>query len=434
MPSDPVAAVPIRPGSSQLVRNVLAVASGTAGAQIVVLAFSPLITRIYSPDAFGLQGVFLSLVSILSPMIALRYPMAIITAETEDEALILARLSMLIALGLAGLLWLVLLAGGPSLLWLLGAEGLGGLILFLPLALICVAAQNVTDYRAARLGVFRLVGSVAVLQALAANLARVLGGLAAPGAAILVAVTTVAPALNAILLMAGARDLRRWRPRPTRLQAMAHLRKHRDFPIFRVPTDVIGALSQAAPVILLAALFSPSAAGLYVLARMVINLPLNVLGSALGNVLYARFAELARDRKPLLPLVLKATAFQLAGPGAGLVVASVFFPSLFELVFGEAWRRSGDYAQWMTLWIVCLLVNVPSVRALPIIGKQGWHLVFNSLIAICGVAGILLGQHILGTELAAIACFSMATAAASAAQILVYLYLVSRHDKTGVSQ
>jgi len=59
---------------SLLLRNVFAVASGTAAAQVVVFAFSPLITRIYSPEVFGLQGVFLSLIGILSPVIALRYP------------------------------------------------------------------------------------------------------------------------------------------------------------------------------------------------------------------------------------------------------------------------------------------------------------------------------------------------------------------------
>ena len=194
---------------SLLLRNVFAVAFGTAAAQLLAVAFSPLITRIYSPEVFGLQGIFLSLVGILSPVITLRYPMAIITAETDAEALRLSRLSMLIAGGVAGLLWLILLTGGQTVQQRLGAEGLGVLILFLPLALLSVALQDVMDYRAARLGVFRLVGVVAVLQTFATNLARVLGGLAAPVAASLVAVTALAPAVKAAMLRIGARDLRR---------------------------------------------------------------------------------------------------------------------------------------------------------------------------------------------------------------------------------
>jgi len=40
--------------NSALVRNVALVGSGTAGAQAITMAFSPVITRIYGPEAFGL--------------------------------------------------------------------------------------------------------------------------------------------------------------------------------------------------------------------------------------------------------------------------------------------------------------------------------------------------------------------------------------------
>jgi len=415
--------------NSPLLRNVFAVAYGTAAAQVVVVAFSPLITRIYSPEVFGLQGVFLSLVGILSPVITLRYPMAIITAETDAEALRLSRLSLLIAGGVAGLLWLILLTGGQTVLQILGAEELGVLILFLPLALLSVAFQDVTDYRAARLGVFRLVGVVEVLQAFAANLARVLGGLAAPITATLVTVTALAPAVKAAILRIGSRDLRRPAVGLNRAEAAALLGRHRDFPLYRMPTDLLNALSQSVPVLLLGALFSPAAAGLYVLARSVINLPLNVLGTALGNVLYARFAEMQREGKALFPLVAKATFLQLLFPGGGLAAVSFLFPDLFAVFFGENWRMSGEYAQWMSLWIICMLTNTPSVRALPVIGQQGWHLLFNSLIFAVGVIGLFAGYTIEGTEIGAVIYFSSATAAIYVAQIVTYLVIVRNNDR-----
>lgn len=90
--------------SSSLLRNISAVACGTAAGQVVVFAFSPLITRIYGPEAFGLQGVFLALISILSPAIALRYPMAIVVAETDGEFRHIARLAVRVAFGLSTLL------------------------------------------------------------------------------------------------------------------------------------------------------------------------------------------------------------------------------------------------------------------------------------------------------------------------------------------
>lgn len=413
-------------------RSVFAVASGTALAQVVVVAFSPLITRVYSPEVFGLQGVFLSLISILGPLIALRYPMAIITADSDDEALKIGRLALYVAIAVACIMWGVLLVGGQTVTTLIGAEGLGYLVFLLPVALLSVAVQNVSDFRAARLGAFRLVGIVSVLQALVTNLARVLGGLWSPVAAILIAVTTLAPAVKSAMLMVGSKKMRARAPALTRSEAIALLKKHRDFPIFRAPTDLIHALSQSAPIILLSALYSPAAAGFYLLANTVIKLPLNIVGSALGNVVYARIAELSREKRALFPFVVKVTLFQLAIPGGSLAVAAFFFPPIFQFAFGENWIASGTYAQWMVLWIIGMLTNIPGVRALPVIGAQSWHLFFNSLIAIAGIGALILASQLSGSEYDAVVFFSIATASAYALQVATYLLIVRVHDRNGL--
>ena len=418
----------MRLNGSPLVRNVLAVASGTAGAQVIVFAFSPLITRIYSPETFGLQGLFLSLVGILSPVIALRYPMAIITAKTDTEALRLARLSLFIAACVAALLWLFLLMAGQTILQMLGAEGLGLLVLFLPLALLCVALEDVTDFAAARLGVFRLVGVVAVLHAFATNLARVLGGLATPAVGVLVTVTTIAPAVKAAMLRTGARDLRRPAPGLNRTQAAALLRRHRDFPIYRMPTDLLNALSQAIPVLLLAALFSPIAAGLYVLTRSVMNLPSNIIGTAVGNVLYARFAELDREGQSLMPLLLRSTSALLALAPA-IIVLAWFAPPVFAFVFGEEWREAGQYAQWMSLWLGVALANVPAVRLAPVIKAQRILLFVNILMLIARLAAMIWASSMQWSAISAVAAFSIVSLIANTTLIFAIAQRCLKHER-----
>lgn len=418
----------VRSLSSPLLRNVFAVASGTAMAQVVVFAFSPLITRIYSPEVFGLQGIFLSLVSILSPLIALRYPMAIITAKTENEALRLARLSVLIAISIAGLLWTILLFGGQSLQTLIGAGGLGSLIMFLPLALICVAFQDVTDFQAARQKAFRLVGGVSVLQAFITNLARVLGGLVSPVAAVLVVITTLAPAVYAAMLRIGSRELRSNATNLTRGQARVLLKRHRDFPVYRMPTDMLNAASQAVPVILLAALFSPAAAGLYVLTRSVLNLPSNIIGSAVGNVLYARFAELSRADEPILPLALRSTGALLAL--APIIIGFAWFaPQVFAFVFGEEWREAGYYAQWMSLWLGISFANVPAMRLAPVIKAQNVLLIANILILAARIVAIYSATWIDGSASLAVASYSVVSLLSNVILTLALLVLCAKFDR-----
>jgi O-antigen/teichoic acid export membrane protein len=66
-----------------LVRNVTIVASGTAGAQVITMAFAPLITRLYGPEAFGLLGTFVAILGIVTPLAALTYPIAIVLPKSD---------------------------------------------------------------------------------------------------------------------------------------------------------------------------------------------------------------------------------------------------------------------------------------------------------------------------------------------------------------
>lgn len=421
----------LSPTKRPLVRNAFAVMSGTAAGQVVVVLFSPLITRIYTPEVFGLQGMFLSLVTILSPAIALRYPMAIVVARNDTDAQRLAFLSLLIAFALSVLLsFLLLVAQGPMLL-VLGAEPLGSLIWFLPLALFCVALRDVADYRAARIGSFRLIGVVTFLQALLANLARVLGGLIAPVAAVLIAISSIAPSVQAGLLAFGNRHQRQRLMPLRRPRALALLRRHRDFPFYRVPTDVLNSASQSVPVILLAALFSPAAAGLYTLTRSVLNLPLNVIGVAIGNVLYARFAELEHARQPLMPLLIRAT-LALAALAPLIVGAAWFAPQVFALVFGEEWREAGHYARWMSLWLGVSIANVPAVRLAPVIRRQALMLVANVIFLIVRILAIVAAFWIGGDAAAAVAAFSVVSLIFNAGLVGALMLGAQFHDAAKV--
>jgi O-antigen/teichoic acid export membrane protein len=59
-------------------RNILALMTGTGLAQLIPIIVSPFLSRIYSPEQFGLFALFLATVSSLSVMATGRYELAII--------------------------------------------------------------------------------------------------------------------------------------------------------------------------------------------------------------------------------------------------------------------------------------------------------------------------------------------------------------------
>ena len=79
--------------SKGFIKNIILLVSGTLLAQSVSIISSPILTRIYSPEAFGELGVFTSITSIFSVFMCLRYELALVIPKEKEYALALLCLS-----------------------------------------------------------------------------------------------------------------------------------------------------------------------------------------------------------------------------------------------------------------------------------------------------------------------------------------------------
>lgn len=71
---------------SSLLKNMAIMISGSVGAQIILLLLSPIITRLYGPEAYGVMGAFNSIINIVIPIAALTYPDTIILPKKDHHA------------------------------------------------------------------------------------------------------------------------------------------------------------------------------------------------------------------------------------------------------------------------------------------------------------------------------------------------------------
>ena len=93
----------------KFIRNVVLVVTGTASAQLVTMLLSPIITRLYGPEAYGHMGVFLAIVGVIAPVAALTYPIAIVLPKKEREAISIAKLSLYITVARAAVTFMLLI-------------------------------------------------------------------------------------------------------------------------------------------------------------------------------------------------------------------------------------------------------------------------------------------------------------------------------------
>lgn len=403
------------------VRNVAILATGTASAQIIAMIFSPIITRLYGPEAYGVLGVFTGIVGIIAPIAALAYPIAIVLPKHDVEAKNLVRLSLYIAGIVSILIALIIVVFNKPLVELLKLEAIASFLYLIPFVVFFSALLEIISQWLIRTKQFVITAKVSFLQALILNSAKAGIGYFNPTAIVLVIFSSLASVIQALMLFVGMSNSQRKSDiglyQPVSIIKLA--KKYIDFPIFRAPEIFINAISQSLPVFLLASFFGSASVGFYSIGRTVLSMPAQLIGKSVGDVFYPRIAEAANKNENITPLIVKAT-LALAFTGIipfGLVI--FFGPWLFGFVFGGEWVIAGQYARWLALWAFFGFINRPSISALPVMYAQLFHLKFTIFSLIGRTAVLAIGYYVFSNDLVSIALFGVIGAILNIALIII---------------
>ena len=71
---------------SEFGRNVLTLMTGTTIAQAIPIAISPILTRIYTPEDFGVFALYISISTIFAVIVTGRYELAIMLPKKNKDA------------------------------------------------------------------------------------------------------------------------------------------------------------------------------------------------------------------------------------------------------------------------------------------------------------------------------------------------------------
>lgn len=413
--------------NSRFARNVALVATGTAGAQAITMAFSPVITRLYGPEAFGLLGTFTATLAIFMPIAALTYPIAIVLPKKDDDARGIAKLSLLLAFFISLLVAMILLFSDQAIARLLNLESIAPYLLLIPAAMFLNSLQQIMQQWLIRKKQFKVSARIAITQSLILNSAKTGVGFIHPAGAALIVLATLGNALYAIQLWLGAK---RWtkpedhihRPKEQLAKPKTLAHQHRDFPFFRAPQITINALAQGLPILMLTSFFGPASAGFYSLSRAVLAMPTALIGKAVGDVFYPRINEATQKSENVFRLLLKAT-LSLGAIGIipfGLII--LFGPTLFTWVFGHDWIKAGEYSSWLALWLYFMFMNNPSNQTIPVLGLQRFYLFFSLTSTAIRAFALVLGFLLFQSDILAVALFSIAGALINIALISIVLW------------
>jgi len=337
------------------IRNVGTLMTGTVLSQVLLIAVSPILTRLYSPDHFGNLALFSGIAAIISIFSTMRYHYAIVIAEDELEERQLAdlcfRMSLLIAT-----VSLVAVVTYEIYSRVFGAETkLGWISLLLPLAIVTNGFVATLASWCNRRKAYSAIATGSVSQSVTSSSVNLLAGLLYPSGIGLILGALVSQLTNGLVL---GRGLRASHADVSRRESLSHqlfttpvnslttvVRKYSKFPRYDIWTDLANVGSIQIPLVLMVAFYSDAFAGYFLLAQRIVGLPMTFIGSAIGQVFYQRAQELKKDFTALNHLMKTVCRATLLIGLLPTILLICWGDDLFALVFGTPWRDAGIVAQ-----------------------------------------------------------------------------------------
>lgn len=417
---------------SKFVRNVIIVISGTAAAQIISFAFMPMITRMYGPEAFGLLGAFMAIVAVLTPMAALTYPIAIVLPKSDEDARGIVKLSIGLAALTSLFFMFVMLFFGSFFAVSLNVIEITGFLWLIPIAMFFAALHQIAEQWLIRHEQFKVSARVAIVQSILVNLSKVGVGIFYPIGGALIIIQTFIQGLWAFLLLIVPKENKLWghiarKEQKTSVSLVA--KKYRDFALYRAPEVTINAASQSLPILMLAAFFGPVSAGFYTLARTIIGIPAGLLGKSVGDVFYPRISKAANRGEKLYPLIKKATLLMAVVGFFPFTIIITFGPWLFGFIFGIEWMVAGEYARWLAVWMFFGFANNPSIKVIPIVNAQIFHLFWTVITIVLRLSALAFSYYVFRSDVSAVIAFSLTGALVNIFLVIVMFNICKKYDE-----
>ncbi|WP_235206202.1 lipopolysaccharide biosynthesis protein [Stutzerimonas stutzeri] len=382
--------------SANVFKGMATLAVGNGLARVVGLAAIPILTRIYSPEHFGVLSIFTALLLILTPLMTLRYEVAVPLPGRDGTAMNLMALSAILIVATSLTLSCVLWLAGPILLTMASMEALIPYRWLLAIALPSAGLYELLLIWAVRRRAYPAIARTQLQQSAVGSIAKVaLGGMGMASLGLLAGQVLGAGAGTVTLMQRFQVDAKRYWRHVTlsRIRFMVH--RYKGFPSYRLPSQLLLLLSSQAPLLLTASLYDPKTTGQLGLALMTLALPMNLLGHTTSKAYYAEIASIGRKHpakiraitysviKRLLALSLVPTLMLLA-----------FGRDLFSIAFGEEWVLAGELASMLAIYLMFQFMHAPVSHLLAIYEGQRLLLALNlqraGLTAACFAAAHFL--------------------------------------------
>lgn len=393
---------------SEFSRNVLTLMTGTTIAQALPMAAAPILTRIYTPDDFGIFALYFSIVSILGVLVTGRYELAIVLPKRRDDAYQIVMLSCAISTLVSIITFFIILLLERQIALLFDNPVITRWLYWIPLSIFLMGIYQTLYYWFNREKAYKNMSESRVIQSSLTLSSQIgSGSLTKLSAFGLILGQVIGQTLATFYLSYEFLKQTKGRHTTDRLKQFVLAKRYINFPKFLLVSHTMNATCMQLPVIFFNIIFTSSVAGLYLLIQRVIGTPMSIVGGAIGDVFrqsaskaYAERGECVSEYKNTFKKLLMISSIPFG----------VFFctaPDLFAIIFGENWSEAGKYAQILTPMFFLQFISNPMSNMYLIAEKQKKDLYLNVILFIVTLLPFILAMNLPMSVENVIFCFSL---------------------------
>jgi lipopolysaccharide exporter len=403
-------------------KDVLNLISGYSFSQLIVVAFSPLLTRLYSPEEFGIFFFFITTASLISIVATGGYEKAIVVASNDFEARDLARCSLILALFtffLATVIFIFLQFCGGKLFDSVTERRI---MLLVPVYSLLFGMFRIMQNLNIRKNKFRAISSAFILRSSSQSVIQAgLGaaGMASPGLALgscFGQLLSVLSQWGKEKFFSGLFNNANWS------QARARADEFSDYPKYRMSSDLINEASIQAPVYILKTFFNNAVTGLYTFPQKILYQPSKFVSQAVADVFFNKASRMNSRNKDLSEITYSTFKSLMLMGVIPYMIIFLWGPGLFSFIFSKEWMESGRIASILCPWMFLVFVGSPVSGIFLVDNRLRLSFILNFLLLFFRLAALLCGALVLRDVTGTIVLFSAVSTLYWVATILYSLH------------
>lgn len=408
--------------------NFIKLFVGNASGQLVIILSSPILSRLYNPESFGLLELILSIFTILSVFANLKFDNAIVVQKSNQEADKVFVLCFLIN----NAMFLLSLGGA----WLLKYNDVSffsqtlGIWWWAPSFLAWLSGiQQAFQMFLLREKRYKIISLVIFLQALGlVGLQVCLGYLINYSASALI----LGYIINNIIVCVFLTSI--FFKHMSCISSLhfnfmySKFLECKNFLVYTVPTSLLGSISQRSLFLMIGVFFAPSDVGFAGLAMRVMYFPITLITRSMGQLFFGIFSEKKGeiDFPQQINKLLRLKMITIP-----LIIPLIFnAPQFFEFCFGKQWSEAGYYAMLLSPAAFMLFLTAWLDRTHDVTSQQKRGLYLELSYDILLIIGMTFFSYFFKSPFYLVAFFSFFTACYNIVWLILTVRLIGISYKT----